>query len=233
MTYTKQNSSTPFVTGDEVRLKTGDATMVILEVDFFHIPPRDWVKYKWGGRYKNRQVPCGQWYVRACYKSSLGHMYETENTRSWREATDHVLLARNNEPEQEPEKEVEPMAKLYQTKDKDPRFGTFLTKNSNGHFVLEMKGENGKVEAFPEDKIEEVLPYTIELSRLGVEGSPKGSSCHVIGVKGQVKKDDVLLELNTSYLWRVTKLNSVCRSPKENKSKWLQIPVKNVTFGEQ
>jgi hypothetical protein len=66
-----------------------------------------------------------------------------------------------------------PMApKLYQTKEEKPRFGTLLTTNSKGQFVLEMKGKDGEVEPFDKDMIEEVMPYTVQLAMVG-------SSCHM------------------------------------------------------
>ncbi len=119
------------------------------------------------------------------------------------------------------------MNTLYQTNDKTPRFGTFLAKNSKGEIVLEMKGEGGAVEAFNADEIEEVQPYTVNLQPIDKSLSSVQVICH----KRQVELDDVLLELDTGLIWRVTKLDTRCRSPKENKSKWLKIPATKITFG--
>lgn len=128
---------------------------------------------------------------------------------------------------------------LYQLKDAPARFGTVMTtssgtpvRNSQGHLILEMKGEGGKVEAFPEDKLELVTPYTIQLTRLSTSGEKENNAAiNVIGEPGQVQKDDVLLELNSGTLWRVTELDSKCRSARENKSKWIKIATEMVKFG--
>lgn len=131
-------------------------------------------------------------------------------------------------------------ADLYQLKDTPDRFGTVMTtssgtpvRNSQGHLILEMKGEGGKVEAFPEDKLELVTPYTIQLTRLGINGEKDSASVHLIGEPGQVEKNDVLLELNSGSIWRVTELDSKCRSARENKSKWIKIATEMVRFGAQ
>ena len=131
------------------------------------------------------------------------------------------------------------MPDLYQVKKEPERFGTALQnsagqplRNSTGQIVLEMKGESGKVEAFAEGDIELVTPFTVNLIRLTV-GGDKGSDTqiHVIAEAGQVQKDDVLLELNSGHLWRVTALDTKCRSARENRSKWLKIATEIVKFG--
>lgn len=48
---------------------------------------------------------------------------------------------------------------LYQVIGEE-RYGEHIATNSTGDLVLEMKGENGKVETFPKAKVKEVLPYT-------------------------------------------------------------------------
>lgn len=135
------------------------------------------------------------------------------------------------------EPEEKPMPDLYQTKEENPRFGNPLLdgsgrpmKNSLGGIILEMRGEGGKLEAFPENMIELVTPYTVQMEPL--RGGDTKNGCHVIAKPGQVAKDDVLLELNTGIIWRVTMLDSKCRSPRENKSGWLKIPTEKLTFGE-
>lgn len=129
------------------------------------------------------------------------------------------------------------MTDLYQTKEPTPRFGIKIAVNSAGHVVLEMKGEGGKVEAFANEAIELVLPYTVSLSivSLGIRNSGNGNAettIHVIAEKGQVEKDQLLLELNTGSIWRVTDLDSKVKSPRANRSKWLRIPSEHLTFGE-
>ena len=86
----------------------------------------------------------------------------------------------------EPKKEINMGQKLYQTLEETPRFGTFLAKNSAGQFVLEMKGSTN-VEAFDQDKLEEVKPYTISL-KLANE-----KEVSIEASKDKVKEGDVLL----------------------------------------
>ena len=153
--------------------------------------------------------------IRAQY---LSRMHNHDRPR-WRDESDYILIH---------EKEPEPMNQLYQTIDAPPRFGTRIATNSKGQYVLEMKDQNGGVEAFHPHSLEEVMPFTIELSLLGGDRSTSKS---IVAHEGQVEKDEILLELNTGQIWRVTQLNSKARSPKENKSKWLKIPSAIVTFG--
>lgn len=131
------------------------------------------------------------------------------------------------------------MPDLYQVKAEPERYGTVLldgsgspVKNSSGQLILEMKGEGGKVASFKSNEIELVLPYSVELTLLGVNGRVgKDQSKHVIAEEGQVQKNDVLLELDTGLVWRVTLLDSKARNAKDNKTKWMKIPAEFITFG--
>lgn len=131
------------------------------------------------------------------------------------------------------------MADLYQTKEETPRFGTMLTKNSAGQFVLEMKGEGGKVEAFNEDAIEIVMPYTIALELLAygmkhsvTSGTNIPSTIHTLAEPGKVQKDDILIDLNTGGLWRVSAVDTKFRQPKEMKGGLIRIPSEKLTLGK-
>ena len=124
------------------------------------------------------------------------------------------------------------MPKLYQVKDSEPpQYGTFLTTDSKGRMVLEMKPSGG-IQAHYKDKLEEVLPYTVELTQvMRQDAGDKGKSMHVLAVEGQVAKDEFMLELATGLLWRVTMLNSKCRSARATESKWARVPMELVQFG--
>ncbi len=75
----------------------------------------------------------------------------------------------------EGEKDMEPdyteptdlSGKLFETE--DGRFGTYLTENSAGKYVLEMKGKDGDVEAFEPDKVTLVRPHTILVKRISTQ----------------------------------------------------------------
>jgi 4-diphosphocytidyl-2C-methyl-D-erythritol kinase len=78
------------------------------------------------------------------------------------------------------------MAKLFQTKEETPRFGTMLATNSAGKYVLEMKG-SGDVLTFEKSEVEEVKPYTV-----GVRFELNGIEYHYLSRKGDVEKGDIL-----------------------------------------
>lgn len=192
---------------DIVRLKTGKSPQIVREFSV-----------------TNRQIRCE-------YLSSLGYnqTYGNEvNIRRWRSVDDYVHVY---ETQPEPE-EAPAMSDLYQTKEETPRFGIKIATNSAGQAVLEMKGEGGKVEAFPQEAIELVLPYTVSLILLGNHVRGESNNLHVIAEKGQVNKDDVLIEVNSGLMWRVQDVDTKIKSPKENKSKWLRIPAEKLTFGD-
>lgn len=99
----------------------------------------------------------------------------------------------------------QPMAqKLYQTKEETPRFGTMLTTNSKGQFVLEMKGKDGAIECFNKDEIEEVMPYTVQISN--GEGTK-----HMEITKDRVSLNDLLMDLSTLTIFRVVLLDTKSR----------------------
>lgn len=130
-------------------------------------------------------------------------------------------------------KENDMSTDLYQTKTEPHRFGTKIAVNSTGQFVLEMKGEGGKVEAFNEADIELVLPYSVSLSRLSLTADRSHeTTIHVLTEPGKVQLDDILLELNSGIIWRVVQLDSKVKNPKTNASKWLRMPCEKLTFGE-
>lgn len=214
----------PFNVGDVIVLKTGHASQVVKEVKWAETAPfRNRRSSKYAGRIPHN-VEEG-WFVYAVYRSSIHYAraYEGVETGKWRWAEDFRLV----------KKEIQ-MPQLYQTKEGEPRYGTFLTKNSQGQFVLEMKGEGGKVEAFDPSTIEKVLPYTVELTQVmeSEHGGKVGRSIHVLAQKGQVEKDDYLLELANGIVYRVTKLDSKVESGRENRTKWVKLHTTPITFGE-
>lgn len=211
-----------FQIGDLVRLKTGESPQKVLDI-------------RRSTRYVGYELKCA-YLSDVHYHARIGDP-DGVYSRKWRSADDFVRYV--EEPVKQLPGEEIIVPDLYQLKKEPNRFGTVLQnsagqalRNSTGHIVLEMKGEGGKVEAFPEDELELVTPFTVKLHRLTVGGGEKmDSQIDVISEAGQVQKDDVLLELNSGHLWRVTALDTKCRSAKENRSKWIKIATETIKFG--
>ena len=121
------------------------------------------------------------------------------------------------------------MTDLYQVKGpaETPRFGTKLAENSNGEYVLEMKGEDGKVEAFHPSLIDLVVPYTIQL----VSVPPSEAGMHLQCEPGKVKKDDILLNTGNGKMFRVAALDTKNRNPKTGGATYFKLSGENVTIG--
>lgn len=64
----------------------------------------------------------------------------------------------STQPTNEEENEMNNLFKVIETEE----YGTFLTKDSQGRMVLELKGTN-KVASFFENEVEEVVPHTIDI----------------------------------------------------------------------
>jgi hypothetical protein len=119
------------------------------------------------------------------------------------------------------------MSDLYQTKDAEPRFGTKLTENSQGQFVLEMKGEGGKVEAFNPADLVLVIPYTVQL----VCVPPNESGMHIQSEPGKLNKDDILISTSNGKMFRVSAVDTKNRSPKTGTMTFFKLSGENVTVG--
>jgi uncharacterized protein YodC (DUF2158 family) len=79
------------------------------------------------------------------------------------------------------------------------KYGTYLTGDSHGRIVLEIRGSD-EVRAFPKSEIEEVVPYTIQVS----------NSRHYSTAIDVVKVGDWLL-LGDSFE-KVTGVNTGCKN---------------------
>lgn len=118
----------------------------------------------------------GEQLVCAEYFSSMGG-YEKNR---YRPASDYKHF--------HPHEKEKPVAKLYQITKSDGTqlFGTYLATNSEGKYVLEIKGTGGQIEAFKFEELEEVKPYTVAVY------STKGET-HYQVQKGSVAIDEFLL----------------------------------------
>lgn len=213
----------PFKTGDEVRLRNGGSKIIVLEVDYFFcnrsttMPPR-YKKSRYG------KSPMAGWYIRFAYVSSISyHRNHGHENRGWREAEDFVLFNTS-----QVEKEAQEMPTLYQTKEDKPRFGTLLTKNSKGQLVLEMKGKEGEVEVFSSDSVDEVMPFTVELSIFQGGPSADRQKRHYELDESSVELGDILYQISNATMWEVTALNTKCRSPTNTKNGFFKLEGKRL-----
>lgn len=199
----------PFKTGDKVRLRTGKSPILVLEVDYFQCadpktcPPK---RKKW-------DRPRAGWYIRFMYCSAMRYEYNNEaEHRTWREADDFVFYD---------DLEATMANQLYQTKEEKPRFGTFLTRTSQGKIALEMKG-TGDVETFDKNEIEEVMPHTVALTRFQ-GGQNEGETRHYEMKPGLVAVDDVLVHLSTGALYRVSAVDTKQKTSRESKNGFFKL----------
>ena len=191
----------PFRVGDQVRLINDKSIQTVMRV-----------------RCRSPKYQPPTWFICAWYNSH-GHYSGHDG---WRPAKDYVLINGENVMENQ---EID-VDTLYNTwfETKDGRFGVKIAVNSTNQTVLEMKGENGKVEAFAPEDLIEVIPYTI---RLTLVGPAKGNNgCHrddLQVLKGSVEKDDLLLNTTTGLLWTVHSLDTKKRNARVNERNWLQL----------
>lgn len=228
--YDSEDVQVPmFDVGDIVRLKTGKSPQKVMEVNY--VPSRNIIE------------------LRCVYLSSeayhqRGVMHNNHEYRHPRDQHDYVLYDGGG-PKYLPAKwlggeelfvgEYEVAQDLYMvkasategTETATNRFGTKLTVNSQGKFVLEMKGEGGKVEAFDPDELEIVLPYTVQ-----VVGFAQGTQgFHFQTEAGKFNKDDILIEAGSGLMYRVEQLDSKHRSPKQGKMTFIRIAGEKLTVG--
>lgn len=93
-------------------------------------------------------------------------------------------------------------AKLYQTKDEAPRYGTLLAINSQGLLVLEMKDNPTVPEVFKKSEVDIVTPFTFEVQHLG-----RNNTQTFVGTDN-IKIGDILMSMDTSTLMQVVKVNT-------------------------
>jgi hypothetical protein len=129
--------------GMKVRLENGAKPMVVVAISN-------------SGRADER--------LKCTYESYQSSAFYGTDRLKWRTCRDYVSLESETKDDisevKSTKKEKVEMSKLYQTKEETPRFGTYLATNSQGKLVLEMKG-TGNAEAFAQDAVEIVRPYTI------------------------------------------------------------------------
>lgn len=169
-----------FKIGDRVRLNNGWTEMKVFTVRGYFIE----------ARYLNNQH----------IENSLRHedhfVYWDENTSNKPNQNEHKYEPKEN------------TIMLYQVKDTED-YGTFLTTNSVGQMILEMKGTNGGVKAFDKDLLTEVTPYTFMVKGL----ADMSYNAHYTGAEGKFKKGDILIS-ETGNMYCVEKLDTKSKTSK-------------------
>lgn len=148
------------------------------------------------GNKPQRIIDLNSVYLRVQYLSDP----DQEHGR-WRSKSDF----RHYEPDTTTSIQETLMAKLYQTKDAEPKYGTFMCRNGIGQIVLDMKGTNLPM-AFNEEDLVEVRPYTVCLS----------DNSHYITKPESVARGDWVL--GKGGVMRVTQLDTKCDSASVNLS---------------
>lgn len=87
--------------------------------------------------------------------------YDHNNQAMRRHTNEFVMI----DGEQDMSNKQKVVGQLFETS--DGRFGVGLAINSQGHYVLEMKGENGAVIPFSPENVEKVVPYTVSVKSVG------------------------------------------------------------------
>lgn len=200
-----RTEESPFKKGDSVRLVKGKVEQKVIDVAF-----------------SNRR-----WLIKAAY---LTFDDFTQYPPRWRDARDYVRF----ESATEESTENIDMSKLFQinTGDNEPKFGTYLATNSQGHLVLEIKG-TGEVRAFSPDDVAEVKPYTIQL-KFASTGANSRSQQHFRCKPGSVERGDVLL-FSDGAMAVVTKIDTKSESAQplgKNVRKVVTAPMEPVAGGD-
>lgn len=123
------------------------------------------------------------------------------------------------------------MNALYETK--DGKFGTKCGENSEGKWIIEIKGADGEVKAYDRSELTEVVPYTVELMRLNTERGVQAEKRHYRAKKDSVNTGDVLMQLTTSALWRVVAIDTKCRSAQTSKNGFARLATEPVNVGQE
>lgn len=88
-------------------------------------------------------------------------------------------------------------------------YGHYLAINSQGEWVMEVKG-SGQIVAVAKDKVEEVLPYTI-----GVRFNNNGTTYHYLADKDKFTEGFYLVKDTSSSGWQIARVVDVdTKSPK-------------------
>lgn len=105
-----------------------------------------------------------------------------------RDNTEETIMSNSQTPQ---------IGTLFQTIESGktkPRYGTFLTIDSKGRYVLEMKGKGGEIEPFESETVVEVVPYTVEVR------AANGSFYDFKVTEGSVEVNDMLIDSGSTFI---------------------------------
>lgn len=133
------------------------------------------------------------------YGSTFYGRYVHSGASSGRLYTNAVVLVEDQTVETKGYDKMK--GKLFQTK--DGRFGIGLAVNSQGEYVLEMKG-SGDLERFKKSELEIVMPFTFSVQFNGV-----GTEYSYLGKDGAVQLGDLLLKTDGTKGITIAKVTAV------------------------
>ncbi len=133
------------------------------------------------------------------YGSHFYGRYVHSGASSGRLHVSDVVLVEDQETETKGYDKMK--GKLFQTK--DGRFGIGLAVNSQGEYVLEMKG-TGDLERFKKGDLDVVMPFTFSVQFNGV-----GTEYSYLGKAGSVAVGDLLLKTDGTKGITIAKVTAV------------------------
>jgi uncharacterized protein YodC (DUF2158 family) len=180
-------ASMTLIVGSHVRLNGGWTRMVILSIDSF-----------------------GKCYAAYWHKSYQPKPAWFENPREYSDQHRHISGFTNwdGHPMARQLNEEISMSLRYMTNFGAQRSGTYLTRTSNGDFVLEM--DDNVVESFHPSELIELIAYTAK-----VQSVKTSYSCEYSFAQGVTVSEGDLLISDSGNMYKVMKTNTKCRQVKK------------------
>lgn len=129
--------------------------------------------------------------VVSVYGNNITARYNHSGTNTTRYYSDFV--AWDEEEQKSQSGEFSMKGDLFKTKDEPVRFGTGLTLDSQGNYVLEMK-DGGGVATFKKQDLIHVMPFTYS-----VKFANNNTEYQFLGKEGSVEVGDFLITLDSNH----------------------------------
>jgi uncharacterized protein YodC (DUF2158 family) len=175
------------IVGSHVRLNSGWTRMVILSID-----------------------SSGKCHAAYWHKNYQPKFAWFENPREYSDQHRHISDFTNwdGHPLARQLNEEFPMNPRFQMNSGALRCGTYLTRTSNGDFVLEM--DDNVVESFNPSELMEIIAYTAK-----VQSVKSSYTCEYSFAQGITVYEGELLISDSGNMYKVMKTNTMCRQVKK------------------